>query len=126
MAAATSAAASVPNPAKSHTPERKRFALSGPSRPLDLKTNAARRDLADIRLAGRWFAPHYAEPERWSCGALPLPVQETPAAGAKVIGQLEPGDPFAVLEISGDWAWGFREADRCVGYVSSTGLVPEV
>lgn len=123
MAAVKSAAASVPTPEKSPTPERKRFALSGPSRPLDLKTHAARRDLADIRLAGRWFAPHYVEAEPWVCGPAAAAVYETPNDQAALVGELQPGDGFAVLEVSGTWSWGFCEATSRVGYVHKDGLV---
>jgi len=122
MAAARSGAANAPRLAKPSTPDRPRFGLSGPSRPLDLTHNAARRDLADVRLAGRWFAPHYAEPERWTTKQR-VPLYETPIADGAVLAELAARETFSVLEISGDWAWGFREADRRVGYVRADGLL---
>lgn len=109
---------------KSRTPDRLRFVLSGPSRPLDLRRNAARRDLADIELAGRWFAPHYAVPERWLCHADHVPLRITPSSGAETVGALAAGESFAVLEVSGDWAWGYRELDKCVGYAEAGALKP--
>lgn len=123
MAAATSAAARAPKAGKPSTPDRARFALSGPSRPLDLKHNAARRDLADIRLAGRWFAPHYAEPEYWSAKQAVL-LRDASSANAATIDTIMFGESFAVLELSGDWAWGFRVSDGLVGYVRVAELAP--
>ncbi|MDF0752810.1 hypothetical protein NLU14_21530, partial [Marinobacter sp. 71-i] len=43
-------------------PARKRFSLKGRSVPIDPRVDAVRRDLADVRLADRVFAPHYAAP----------------------------------------------------------------
>lgn len=114
MAAPTSAAASVPKPANPSTPERRRFSLSGPSRPLDLAHNAARRDLADIRLAGRWFAPHYSVAQSFHCTSG-CTLHASPSG--ETLGEIAAGESFAVLEIAGDWAWGFRERDGLVGYV---------
>jgi hypothetical protein len=111
---AAKSAASAAKPANPSTPERRRFSLSGPSRPLDLTHNAARRDLADIRLAGRWFAPHYAVPQSWTCetGTSLLAARE-----GETLNELAAGERFAVLEVAGDWAWGFSETDGRVGYV---------
>ncbi|HEV2569329.1 SH3 domain-containing protein [Sphingomonas sp.] len=119
MAAAKSAAVIAPKHASQPTPERKRFSLSGPSRPLDLTHNAARRDLADVRLAGRWFAPHYAVAESWTCtnGCTLHAARE-----GEALGDIAAGESFAVLEIAGDWAWGFQESDGRVGYVPVAAL----
>jgi len=72
-------------------------------------------------LAGRWFAPHYAVPESWSCVSATA-LLTAPSATAVGIGQLAPGEQFAVLEISGDYAWGYREQDSRVGYVAAGAL----
>ena len=118
---AAKSAASATKPANPSTPERRRFSLSGPSRPLDLTHNAARRDLADIRLAGRWFAPHYAVAQSWICqdGTSLLATR-----GGEIVGELKAGDRFAVLEVAGDWAWGYSEADRLVGYARVPAIRP--
>ncbi|NNM75770.1 hypothetical protein HJG53_02465 [Sphingomonas sp. ID1715] len=118
---AAKSAASGPRVASPSTPERRRFSLSGPSRPLELTHNAARRDLADIRLAGRWFAPHYAVPQLWSCcgGCTVLAARE-----GEALGELASGERFAVLEVAGDWVWGFRDRDGLVGYVPLAALSP--
>jgi hypothetical protein len=106
------------------TPDRLRFVLDSPSRAIDHKHNAARRDLADIALAGRWFAPHYAVPESWTCVA-PAELHSSPGAKDEVIGSLSTGDRFAVLEVSATYAWGYREQDRLVGYVEAGALRPD-
>jgi hypothetical protein len=42
-----------------------------------------------------------------------------PSDDAEVIGELEPGGPFALLDDSVGWAWGYAGKDRRVGYVKS-------
>jgi len=96
--------------------------LTGPSRTLDHRQNAARRDLADIAVAGEWFAPHYAVPQPKSCGVGGADILSADSKGTR-ISQLLPGERFAVLERSGDWAWGYSEHDRYVGYVRANALV---
>ena len=44
-------------------------------------------------------------------------VRAKPAEQADVVCALAPGEEFAVLDIVGDWAWGYRRADHLVGYV---------
>jgi hypothetical protein len=39
-------------------------------------------------------------------------------ADSEVVSELAPGDEFAVLDIAGDWAWGYCRADHHVGYVA--------
>lgn len=118
MAAERSAPASALKAESPPTPERLRFALGGPSRPLDTRRNAARRDLADVRLAGRWFAPHYADPEAWIT-ADETALRQAPSETSEQLLSLATGEVFQVLEVSGGWAWGFRQADDLVGYVRS-------
>lgn len=83
--------------------------------------NAARRDLADIALAGRWFAPHYAIPQPMGCGLAGADILSSPD-GPRV-SQLLPGERFSVIETGGAWAWGYCEQDRYVGYVRNESLV---
>jgi hypothetical protein len=64
------------------------------------------------------IASHYAEPlERTIVAAADL--RSAPADDAEVIRALEPGEPFAMLDDTLGWAWGYAGADRRVGYVKS-------
>ena len=85
--------------------------------------HAYRRDIADIALAGQLFAPHYARPLIRRCGPNPVPVLKSPSSDAETITDLAPGDEFAILEISGGWAWGYRRSNHNVGYVPVEALV---
>jgi hypothetical protein len=98
------------------------FRLDGPSRPIDARIHAWRKDLADIALAGRIFAPHYARPLPRGCGSQAARVWPGPAAEGDAVSELLPGEEFAVLEYAGGWAWGFCAADHVVGYVEAIAL----
>jgi hypothetical protein len=99
-----------------------RFSLTGPSLTLDPRIHAFRHDLADIALAGRIIAPHYARPVIRSCGAHAIFVRATPASEAPSVSELLPGEEFAVLEYAGGWAWGYCSGDHIVGYVEAIAL----
>jgi len=90
---------------------------------LDPRLNAWRSDIADIALADRLFAPHYAEALTRACGVIPTMVREGPSDGAEAVSQLLPGEEFAVLDITGGWAWGYCRLDHRVGYVEAIELV---
>ena len=98
-----------------------RSALTGRSIRIDPRTDAARRDLADIRLADRVFAPHYAAPVDHVVIA-PSSLRESRAADAAILGELAPGDIFEVLELSAGSAWGRAPALGLVGYVAADHL----
>lgn len=99
-----------------------RFSLRGPSVVLDSRIHAWRRDVADIGLARRLFAPHYARPLRRACGLIPGPVYAEPSDLAETVSELLPGEAFAVLDITAGWAWGYCIADHRVGYVEAIEL----
>lgn len=101
-----------------------RFSLSGPSVALDPRIHAFRRDIADIDLAGRLMAPHYARPVIRAAGPNGGAVLAEPREGAEQATDLAPGDEFAVLDESSGWAWGYRRADHRVGYVPAQHLEP--
>ena len=64
------------------------------------------------------IASHYAEPlDRVIVAAATL--RSAPADDADVIGELQPGEAFAMLDNSLGWAWGYAGADGRVGYVTS-------
>ena len=97
------------------------FALSGPSRLPDPNFHAYRKDLADAALAGRVIASHYAEPLARTIG-VEATLREAPSGEAAAICELAPGDPFALLDDSLGWAWGYGGEDRRVGYIRSAAL----
>jgi hypothetical protein len=89
---------------------------------LDPRVNAWRNDIADIALAGKLFAPHYAKPLIRACGMLATPLRAEPTDGSEQVSELLPGEPFAVLDINAGWAWGYCAADHRVGYVEAIEL----
>jgi hypothetical protein len=97
------------------------FALAGPSEHPDPAHNAYRRDLADVALAGHVIASHYAEPLEIRL-ATAATLRLKPSDEAEAISELAPGTPFAMLENSRGWAWGYAGDDRRVGYVRSSAV----
>ncbi len=80
-----------------------------------------RRDLADIALADRVFAQHYAEPVTLRVATATL-VRHAPEHGATRVASLAVGDGFAVLELGERWSWGRCCDGGCVGYVETAAL----
>src|SRR5438093_9752749 len=93
-----------------------RFVLTGPSIVLDPEIHAYRSDLADIALAGQLFAPHYARPVTRVCNA-PVMVRSSPADDSEALYEMIQGEEFALLDVTGRWAWGYRRPDHRVGYL---------
>ncbi|QPQ55938.1 SH3 domain-containing protein [Allosphingosinicella flava] len=96
-----------------------RFTLSGPSKPLDPARDAWRGDLADIALASAHFAPHYVKPVTRVVNAGPL--HQKADAASNIVADLGE-ENFALLDITGGWAWGYRLSDHLVGYVPADRL----
>jgi len=104
-------------------PQRRSFALLGPSVALDPLHDAVRRDVADIRLADRVFAPHYAAPmPRRLAGQAVLFGGD--AGDAANLATLRAGEIFEVLDIAGGKAWGIAVAHGLVGYIDADALEP--
>jgi hypothetical protein len=102
-------------------PTRRSFALTGHSVSLDPHTHAVRKDLADVRLADRVFAPHYAAPmPRIVTASVPLRAGSN--GSTDVLTTLETGEVFEVLELAGDMAWGIATAHGLVGYIPASAL----
>ena len=80
-----------------------------------------RRDLADVRLADRVFAPHYAAPMPRRLAAA-ASLRSSALADSDVLAQLKPGDVFEVLELAGQSAWGTAPETGLVGYVDIAAL----
>ena len=84
---------------------------------------AYRNDLADISLAGRVIASHYAEPLARTL-AVSAPLQAAPSDDSEVLAELTPGEPFAMLDCTAGWAWGYAGEKRRVGYVAAQAVGP--
>jgi hypothetical protein len=99
------------------------LALSGPNAPTDVSRLPLRGDLAHIKLAGRYFVPHYAVPmaHRTKTAASLL---AHPRVGAEVIATAPSGTLFDVLDIAGAWSWGQFADDGMVGYIANAELEP--
>jgi cell wall-associated NlpC family hydrolase len=102
--------------------KRPTFTLSGHSFVGDKRTTPIRGDLADIKLAGKLFAPHYAVPMIRSCVAPSTPMYEAPDPSSTGVSELIFGEDFAVLDVAGIWAWGYSVADDYLGYIALSAL----
>ncbi len=99
------------------------FALTGPMRITDPLHTPVRGDLADIRLAGRYFVPHYAVPQMRAVISGGGNLLSAAQPDASSIGALEGASTFAVIDIAGNWAWGQAGGENGpVGYVALTDL----
>jgi hypothetical protein len=125
------AAAPADRPAQAATGESSfntgdRFSLTGPSLTLDPRIHAFRDDIADIALAGRIFAPHYARAMVRGCGSRAAFVRPVPDGDADAVTELLPGEDFAVLQYAGGWAWGYCIGDHITGYVEAIALAEPI
>ena len=101
---------------------RDRFGLTGTSQSYDPRTVAIRPDLADIAVAGQHFAPHYAAPMMSSCVLPSAVLRSTPSLDADQTSELLFGEGFALLDLTGGWAWGYCLSDHYVGYLAADAL----
>ena len=67
------------------------------------------------------IASHYAEPIG-KIGIANAPLRIAASDDAEELGELEPDDPFSMLDDTLGWAWGYAGRDRRVGYVRSEAL----
>lgn len=95
----------------------KTFALAGPSPQIEAARLPVRGDLAHIRMAGKYFVPHYAVP---MAATLPhgADLLASLKSDAPTLASLPAGGAFDVLDIAGAWAWGECPASGLVGYVA--------
>ena len=93
----------------------------GASIALDPLHNAVRPDLADVRLADRVFAPHYAASVPRVVVAATVLRQGADSASATLI-ELTVGEIFEVLEFATGRAWGRAPQHGLVGYVDADAL----
>lgn len=92
------------------------FALSGRSESAERGHLPVRGDLAHIRLAGRYFVPHYAVPMPHAV-TMAKPLRSAPGEEHEAICEVRAGETFNVLDIAGSWAWGQLGEDGFVGYL---------
>lgn len=100
--------------------KRSQFRLRGPQQRSDSRITPIRGDLADIKLAGDFFAPHYAMAKTAHC-ILPSAIISN-AAHDIAISEIIYGEKFAILDVSGGYAWGYSLHDDYVGYVPMEAL----
>lgn len=101
---------------------RDRFGLAGVAQDFDPRIVAIRPDLADIAVAGTHFAPHYAAPKMTSCVLPSAAIRAAPSLDAEQTSELLFGEGFALLDVTGGWAWGYGLADHYVGYLAANAL----
>ncbi len=97
------------------------LAMTGPSVRTDPGHLPVRGDLAHIRLAGRYFVPHYAVPmpHRAKAGAV---LRQIGRDDGDIICTIPEGALFDVLDIVAGWAWGQLGDEGPVGYVALSTL----
>ncbi len=100
-----------------------KFALTGRSQQLDPRIHAFRPDLADIALADRLFAAHFASSILRFCATPFTAIRLSP--DGEQTSELLHDEGFSVLDVTGDWAWGWSAHDHYVGYVASNDLALE-
>lgn len=88
---------------------------------VDPTTHAVRADLADVALADRVFAPHYARavPHRLTCSTALLATPD-----GKRVGEVQEGAMFDVLDVTASWAWGRCPELGLVGYLPADCIGP--
>jgi hypothetical protein len=91
--------------------------LTGHSLVGDKRTTPIRGDLADISLAGKLFAPHYAVPMLRTGIAPVTEIHAEAHATSMPVSALMHGEEFAVLDVAGEWAWGYCLHDNYLGYL---------
>lgn len=106
--------------------DTERFRLEGRSQKFDPRVDAIRPDLADVALASRHFAPHYAKAVARSGIVARTPVRAKADTDSEMVSELLFGEGFALLDITGGWAWGYCLTDHYVGYVPAQTLGPYV
>ncbi|KHK92721.1 SH3 domain-containing protein [Novosphingobium malaysiense] len=97
------------------------LAMAGPSVTADPGCLPVRGDLAHIKLAGRYFVPHYAVPMPHAIKAGAV-LRTTGRDDGEAIMALPEGETFNVLDIAGAWTWGQLGEDGPVGYVALADL----
>lgn len=90
---------------------------------LDPTRDAVRGDIADVRLAEHVFAPHYAAPLLRRVIA-DTSLRATRAVDSAELVSLVTGEPFELLDLTGETAWGVAPGSGRVGYLDAAALGP--
>lgn len=93
------------------------FVLTAPGVTAEPGRLPVRGDLAHIKLAGRYFVPHYAVPMPHRVSVDSAVLRGAANADAAAIETLPANTVFNVLDIAGTWAWGQVGEDGFVGYL---------
>jgi hypothetical protein len=83
--------------------------------------DVVRDDLADVELADRVFAPHYAKAAP-NVATKAATVYLKPSADTTVVDTLTAGTVIDLFDVSGGWGW-VRTANG-VGYIHATCIAP--
>ena len=75
-----------------------------------------------MALADRVFAPHYARPLLHGCIVARVAMRGSASEDAPAVSELLLGERFAVVDVGGEWAWGYACDDGYVGYVPVAAL----
>lgn len=114
------ARAKAASPTDARAPLIRTARLSGPSLALDRRIHAVREDLADIALADRVVAPHFAASVPTALAVPHATIRGRPDPNASATSELLFGEVFHVFEFGGRWAWGQCAHDGYVGYVDAS------
>jgi hypothetical protein len=102
-------------------PPRKTFVLSGHSATLDPSIHAVRDDLADVELADRVFAPHYARAMAYRV-VTAATTHTKPNGDAAVVDSVEVGAVLDLFDLSAGWGW--VRTGKGIGYIPAHNVVP--
>jgi len=67
------------------------------------------------------IASHYAKPIDMRV-LTSAPLRVGASEDSEELAEMEPDDPFSMLDDTLGWAWGYAGRDRIVGYVRSNAL----
>jgi Bacterial dipeptidyl-peptidase Sh3 domain len=98
------------------------YSMTGPGVTAEAGHLPVRGDLAHIKLAGRYFVPHYAVPMPHVL-TRPEVLRKAESGDAEAIEGLVTGTVFNVLDIAGNWAWGQVGEDGYTGYLPVDALI---
>jgi len=99
------------------------FAMTGPGATAEPGHLPVRGDLAHIKLAGRYFVPHYAVPMPHKITGGSATLRKVAGNDGEVLQELKEGTVFNVLDITGSWAWGQVGEEGFVGYLPTDRLI---